>query len=165
MSFSAPQQFLLTFLLGCRGRPRQGLNEQMQNVQNKSLAYFVEWIPDNVLAAHIPPRGLKMAVTFLGNSTAIQGTTSQLEHKLHDSALLSPPQNVPHTPEASAGQRCCFDALPSPHHLKPPNTPPSPFQSDSSWPTSSYLYWLALRGCLPWTPLPKMFAFAESTRS
>ncbi len=46
----------------------------MQNVQNKNSAYFVEWIPNNVLTAQcdIPPRGQKMAVTFLGNSTAIQ---------------------------------------------------------------------------------------------
>ena len=46
----------------------------MQNVQNKNSAYFVEWIPNNVLTAQcdIAPRGLKMAVTFLGNSTAIQ---------------------------------------------------------------------------------------------
>lgn len=36
--------------------------------------YSVEWIPSNVQAAHcdIPPRGLKMSVTFIGNSTAIQ---------------------------------------------------------------------------------------------
>ena len=46
----------------------------MQNVQNKNSAYFVEWIPNNVLTAQcdIAPRGTKMAVTFLGNSTAIQ---------------------------------------------------------------------------------------------
>jgi len=50
------------------------VEEQMQNVQNKNSAYFVEWIPNNVLTAQcdIPPRGLKMAVTFMGNSTAIQ---------------------------------------------------------------------------------------------
>lgn len=50
------------------------VEEQMQNVQNKNSAYFVEWIPNNVLTAQcdIPPRGSKMAVTFLGNSTAIQ---------------------------------------------------------------------------------------------
>jgi tubulin beta len=50
------------------------VEEQMQNVQSKNSAYFVEWIPNNVLTAQcdIPPRGLKMAVTFLGNSTAIQ---------------------------------------------------------------------------------------------
>ncbi|XP_057244422.1 tubulin beta chain-like [Malurus melanocephalus] len=35
---------------------------------------LVEWIPNNVKTAvcDIPPRGLKMAVTFIGNSTAIQ---------------------------------------------------------------------------------------------
>ena len=46
----------------------------MQNVQMKNNAYFVEWIPNNVLTAQcdIAPRGMKMAVTFLGNSTAIQ---------------------------------------------------------------------------------------------
>ena len=49
------------------------VEEQMQNIQNHS-AYFVEWIPNNVLTAqyNIPPRGLKMAVTFFGNLTAIQ---------------------------------------------------------------------------------------------
>merc|ERR1712051_1090015 len=48
--------------------------EQMLNVQNKNSAYFVEWIPNNVMTAvcDIPPRGLKMAATFIGNSTAIQ---------------------------------------------------------------------------------------------
>jgi len=50
------------------------VEEQMQNVQKKNAAYFVEWIPNNVLTAQcdIPPRGCKMAVTFLANSTAIQ---------------------------------------------------------------------------------------------
>ena len=46
----------------------------MLNVQNKNSAYFAEWIPNNVKTAvcDIPPRGLKMAATFIGNSTAIQ---------------------------------------------------------------------------------------------
>ena len=50
------------------------VEEQMQNVQIKNSAYFVEWILNNVLTAQcdIPPRGLKMVVTFLGNLTAIQ---------------------------------------------------------------------------------------------
>ncbi|KAK7028265.1 tubulin beta chain [Favolaschia claudopus] len=50
------------------------VEEQMQNVQNKNTAYFVEWIPNNVLTAHcdIAPRGFKMAVTFIGNTTCIQ---------------------------------------------------------------------------------------------
>merc|ERR1712219_110321 len=47
---------------------------QMLNVQNKNSSYFVEWIPNNIKSAvcDIPPKGLKMACAFLGNSTAIQ---------------------------------------------------------------------------------------------
>ena len=50
------------------------VDEQMLGVQNKNSSYFVEWIPNNVKTAvcDIPPRGLKMAATFIGNSTAIQ---------------------------------------------------------------------------------------------
>ena len=50
------------------------VEEQMQNVQTQNDTYSVEWIPNNVPTAQcdIPPRGMKMAVTFLGNSTAIQ---------------------------------------------------------------------------------------------
>ena len=50
------------------------VDEQMLNVQNKNSSYFVEWIPNNIKSSicDIPPRGLKMAVTFVGNSTAIQ---------------------------------------------------------------------------------------------
>merc|ERR1711935_606518 len=46
----------------------------MLSVQNKNSSYFVEWIPNNIKSAvcDIPPKGLKMAVTFLGNSTAVQ---------------------------------------------------------------------------------------------
>ena len=46
----------------------------MLNVQNKNSSYFVEWIPNNVKVAvcDIPPRGLKMSSTFIGNTTAIQ---------------------------------------------------------------------------------------------
>merc|ERR1711967_92185 len=51
-----------------------GVDEQMLNVQNKNSSYFVEWIPNNIKSSvcDIPPKGLKMAVGFLGNSTAIQ---------------------------------------------------------------------------------------------
>ena len=36
--------------------------------------YFVEWIPNNVKSSvcDIPPKGLKMAATFIGNTTAVQ---------------------------------------------------------------------------------------------
>merc|ERR1712226_1631449 len=50
------------------------VDEQMLNIQNKNSSYFVEWIPNNIKTAvcDIPPRGLKMSATFVGNSTAIQ---------------------------------------------------------------------------------------------
>lgn len=50
------------------------VEEQMINVQNKNSSYFVEWIPNNVKSSicDIPPKGLRMAATFVGNSTAIQ---------------------------------------------------------------------------------------------
>merc|ERR1719167_1777577 len=50
------------------------VDEQMMNIQNKNSNYFVEWIPNNVKTAvcDIPPRGLKMSATFIGNTTAIQ---------------------------------------------------------------------------------------------
>ncbi|KAH9621597.1 hypothetical protein KSS87_014681 [Heliosperma pusillum] len=50
------------------------VDEQMINVQNKNSSYFVEWIPNNVKSSvcDIPPTGLKMASTFVGNSTSIQ---------------------------------------------------------------------------------------------
>ncbi|KAI1732906.1 tubulin/FtsZ family, GTPase domain-containing protein [Ditylenchus destructor] len=50
------------------------VEEQMLAVQTKNQDYFVEWIPNNVKTAvcDIPPRGLDMSATFIGNSTAIQ---------------------------------------------------------------------------------------------
>ncbi|GAB0090925.1 hypothetical protein DMENIID0001_057050 [Sergentomyia squamirostris] len=50
------------------------VDEQMLNIQNKNSEYFVEWIPNNCKTAicDIPPRGLKIASTFIGNTTAIQ---------------------------------------------------------------------------------------------
>ncbi|CAI5445146.1 unnamed protein product [Caenorhabditis angaria] len=65
----------LTVAAMFRGRmSMREVDEQMLNVQNKNSSYFVEWIPNNVKTAvcDIPPRGLKMAATFVGNSTAIQ---------------------------------------------------------------------------------------------
>ena len=50
------------------------VDKQMLNVCSKNSSYFVEWIPNNMKASvcDIPPKGLKMSVTFLGNTTAIQ---------------------------------------------------------------------------------------------
>merc|ERR1712045_140638 len=58
-----------------RGRmSTKEVDEQMLNVQNKNSSYFVEWIPNNIKSSvcDIPPKGLKMSTTFVGNSTAIQ---------------------------------------------------------------------------------------------
>jgi tubulin beta len=58
-----------------RGKiPTKEVDDQMLNVKNKNSSYFVEWIPHNIKSSvcDIPPVGLKMAVTFIGNSTAIQ---------------------------------------------------------------------------------------------
>merc|ERR1712050_620884 len=65
----------LTVAAVFRGRmSMKEVDEQMLNIQNKNSSYFVEWIPNNVKTAvcDIPPRGLKMAATFIGKSTAIQ---------------------------------------------------------------------------------------------
>ena len=68
------------------------VDDQMMQVQNKGSRYcssfshathfnrslspshFVEWIPNNIKSSicDIPPSGLKMSGTFVGNSTAIQ---------------------------------------------------------------------------------------------
>jgi len=50
------------------------VDEQMLTVKNKNSSYFVEWIPHNIKSSScdIPPKGLAMSVTFIGNSTAIQ---------------------------------------------------------------------------------------------
>merc|ERR1712053_31841 len=49
------------------------VDEQMVNIQNKNSSYFVEWIPNNIKSSvcDIPPKGLAMSSTFLGNSTSI----------------------------------------------------------------------------------------------
>ncbi|KAI8431787.1 hypothetical protein MSG28_016208 [Choristoneura fumiferana] len=50
------------------------VDNQILAIQNKNSSYFVEWIPNNlkVSVCDVPPRGLKMSATFVGNSTAIQ---------------------------------------------------------------------------------------------
>lgn len=50
------------------------VDEQMLAIQSKSSSYFMEWIPNNekVAVCDIPPHGLKMSSTFIGNSIAIQ---------------------------------------------------------------------------------------------
>jgi len=50
------------------------VDQQMLNIQNKSSTYFVDWIPNNIKSSvcNVPPKGHKMAATFIANSTAIQ---------------------------------------------------------------------------------------------
>ncbi|XP_072917631.1 tubulin beta-4 chain-like isoform X2 [Hemitrygon akajei] len=50
------------------------VDDQMLAIQTKNSNHFVEWIPNNVKVAvcDIPPKGLKMSSTFIGNNTAIQ---------------------------------------------------------------------------------------------
>jgi len=65
----------LTASVGFRGKlSTKEVEDQMMNVKNKNSSYFVEWIPNNIssTACDIPPKGLKMAATFMGNSTSIQ---------------------------------------------------------------------------------------------
>ena len=57
-----------------RGRvSTKDCEEQMLNVTNKNSSYFVEWIPNNIKLSvcDIPPKGVPMSATFLGNSTSI----------------------------------------------------------------------------------------------
>lgn len=45
----------------------------MVNVRNRNVSHFAEWIPNNIKTAicDIPPKGLKMSATFIGNTTGI----------------------------------------------------------------------------------------------
>jgi len=58
-----------------RGRMlTKGADVQMLNVQKKDSSCFVEWVPDNIKRSvcDIPPRSVRTAFAFAGNSTAIQ---------------------------------------------------------------------------------------------
>ena len=50
------------------------VEDHVYDLQNKNSHLFAKWIPDNVKIAvcNIPPVGLNMAATFIGNNTAIQ---------------------------------------------------------------------------------------------
>ncbi|KAJ3308015.1 hypothetical protein HDU76_004186 [Blyttiomyces sp. JEL0837] len=54
---------------------------QMMNMQVKHSSSFVEWIPNNVKISvcDIPPRGLRMSSTFIGNSTSIQEVIKRVQ--------------------------------------------------------------------------------------
>ncbi|MBW0467350.1 hypothetical protein O181_007065 [Austropuccinia psidii MF-1] len=50
------------------------VEDSMVAVQEKNSEYFVDWIPNSVMTSlcQVPPNGLHMAATFIGNSTAQQ---------------------------------------------------------------------------------------------
>ena len=58
----------------------------MLYVQNKTSSSFMEWIPNNIKSGvcYIPPMGLNLAVTFLGNTTAIQELFRRFTEVLYD---------------------------------------------------------------------------------
>ena len=58
-----------------RGRmSMKEVDDQILAVQTKNSTFFADWIPSNIKTAvcDIPPRGVKMSATFIGNNTAIQ---------------------------------------------------------------------------------------------
>ncbi|XP_055591882.1 tubulin beta chain-like [Uranotaenia lowii] len=64
-----------------RGRvSTRNVEEQMANMRQKNIDCFAPWIPNNVKSAicDIAPRGLKMAATFIANTTAITHLFSRL---------------------------------------------------------------------------------------
>jgi tubulin beta len=68
----------------------QEVDEQMMQLQSKNESYFVDWIPNNVMTSvcDIPPCGLEMSATFIGNSTSIK----ELFKRIHEQYLgRSPP--------------------------------------------------------------------------
>lgn len=50
------------------------IDDQMIAVQTKNASYFVEWIPNNIKSSicNVPPKGMNLSATFIGNSTSIQ---------------------------------------------------------------------------------------------
>jgi tubulin beta len=67
-----------------RGRmSSKEVDEQMLNIQARNTNYFVEWIPNNVKSSiyDIPPRGLKMASTFIGNTTAFRELFTRVDNQ------------------------------------------------------------------------------------
>ncbi|XP_024895778.1 tubulin beta-1 chain isoform X1 [Pteropus alecto] len=72
-----------------RGRmSTKEVDQQLLAVQTRNSSCFVEWIPNNVKVAvcDIPPPGLNMAATFIGNNTAIQELFSRVRE--HFSAMF-----------------------------------------------------------------------------
>jgi tubulin beta len=50
------------------------IEQRLLVMVNKNSSYFVDWIPNSITSAicDVPPTGMKMSSTFIGNNTAIQ---------------------------------------------------------------------------------------------
>lgn len=50
------------------------VEEQISNMQSQSSACFADWIPNNIQSSlcSVPPSGLELSSTYVGNSSAIQ---------------------------------------------------------------------------------------------
>ena len=76
MAASDPRQGrYLTAAAMFRGKvSMKDVDDQMQAVQSKNSKFFVEWIPHNMKSSvcDVPPKGMQMSATFVGNSTCIQ---------------------------------------------------------------------------------------------
>ena len=57
------------------------VDEQLACIQSRNSSYFVDWIPSNFKSAicDIPPPGLKMAATFIGNNTAFRNLFKRVD--------------------------------------------------------------------------------------
>ncbi|GAM27371.1 hypothetical protein SAMD00019534_105460 [Acytostelium subglobosum LB1] len=72
------------------------VDEAMLSIQNKQSQHFVEWIPNNIKSSicDVPPVGLPMSATFIGNSTSIQElftrVSSQFTKMFRRKAFLHP---------------------------------------------------------------------------
>eukprot|EP01056_Protomagalhaensia_sp_Gyna25_P002377 Protomagalhaensia_sp_Gyna_25__2376@NODE_2313_length_1152_cov_4_941599_g1917_i0_p1_GENE_NODE_2313_length_1152_cov_4_941599_g1917_i0NODE_2313_length_1152_cov_4_941599_g1917_i0_p1_ORF_typecomplete_len369_score51_87Tubulin/PF00091_25/7_6e61Tubulin_C/PF03953_17/8e48Tubulin_3/PF14881_6/1_5e08Tubulin_2/PF13809_6/0_0027Lipase_3/PF01764_25/0_48Lipase_3/PF01764_25/2_1e03_NODE_2313_length_1152_cov_4_941599_g1917_i021108 len=78
------------YLTACvlfRGRmSTKDVDVEMCRVQSRMSSSFVEWIPCNIKTAicDVPPKGLKMSSTFIGNSTAVQ----EVFHRVSDQFVV-----------------------------------------------------------------------------
>lgn len=56
------------------------IENEVMNFQNKNTEFFVDWIPSNIkiCLCDIPPRGMNMSVSFIGNSTAFEATLTNI---------------------------------------------------------------------------------------
>ncbi|KAJ1958289.1 Tubulin beta-1 chain [Dispira parvispora] len=59
------------------------VEQQMLSIRDRNSSNFVEWIPNNVqtVSCDIPPAGMSLASTFIGNNTAIQSLFLRIQEQ------------------------------------------------------------------------------------